>query len=234
VVARRVEAAPRIETPPEAALRFHLSCRDRDAPCLDGVGLLVSLGEEEPNRCTAALVAPDRVLTASHCLSPETRAPGAACDDTWIAFPPIGGREMEWARCARVLDAIALPDESLTMRRDVAMLELARPVSRDVLPIDPRAPEEGSIVTIVSVRPHPIYPTYHELYERLCRVATRESAIETFGPSAGRVGWLMDCPSYRGNSGSPVLDGRGHIRSVLHGGSHPVHGIAITTSLDAR
>lgn len=186
--------------------------------------------DPEAQRCTAVLVAHDRVLTASHCLAPSERESGAACAEIWIGFTASGGGPMEWAGCAEVIAANAV-DEASVMQRDVALLRLSRPIERTIHAVDERPLEPGSIVTVLAVRPHPIYPLYHELYERLCRVATRESAVETFGEEAARVGWLMDCPSHGGNSGAPVLDARGSVRALLHAGSTPVQGIGITSSL---
>lgn len=215
--------------PPGATTQYRLSCRDRGA-CPDGVGLLVRPADPEAQRCTAVLVAPDRVLTASHCLAASERAAGAPCAEIWIGFAASGGAPMEWAACAEVMSAHRV-DEDAVMQRDVALLRLRRDVRRTTHPVDARPPDAGSIVSVIAVRPHPIYPLYHELYERLCRVATRESAVETFGEEAAQVGWLIDCPSHGGNSGAPVLDARGHVRALLHGGSAPLHGIGVTSAL---
>ena len=84
-------------------------------------------------------------------------------------------------------------------------------------------------MTVLAVAPHPIYDTQHELVTRLCRVASEQSAVSTFGEGAARVGWLMECPSYPGNSGSPVLDGAGRLRALVHAGSASVQGIGISS-----
>lgn len=192
--------------------------------------MLARAAEPEAQRCTVSLIAPDRVITASHCLRPEERVAGASCRGEWVAFPGEDGAPMEWVACSEVERANAV-DESSVMRNDVAVLRLAHAVPRPVLEVDPRPPEEGSIVTIVAVRPHPIYSSQHEIEGRRCRVATRQSASEVFGEQARAVGWLMNCPSQPGNSGSPVLDARGRIRALMHGGSAPIHGVGVTSGL---
>lgn len=95
VATRRPIATP--DEPPPVATQNRLSCRDRGVPCPDGVGLFVRPADPDAQRCTAVLVAPDRALTASHCLAPSERRAGARCDDIWIGFTSSGGAPMEWA-----------------------------------------------------------------------------------------------------------------------------------------
>jgi len=181
-------------------------------------------------RCTASLIGPDLALTASHCLPPSTRHVGAACGSMWMTFAEAPERPAEWVSCQSVLHASASP-EATVLETDLAIIRLARPVAREPLGLAFVPTDASAIVSVVAIRPHPIYPSQHELSSRLCRVATRESAVEQFGADAARVGWLIDCPSYPGNSGAPILDRRGRIRAVLHGGSGPVDRIAITSDL---
>lgn len=209
---------------------FRLQCRDTLAPCPPSVGLLVRAEHESTQRCTVALVGPDRVITASHCLRESERRAGAHCDDTWIALPHTRSRAMEWVGCDRVERADRI-DEGSVMRQDVAVLRLRHPVDRPPLLVYAVAPAEGSIVTVLAVAPHPIYDTQHELVRRLCRVASEESAVSTFGDGAARVGWLMECPSYPGNSGSPILDGDGRLRALVHAGSPSVQGVGVSSGL---
>ena len=192
--------------------------------------MLLRTVDDDVERCTVALVAPDEVITASHCLDTPARAEGALCHGVWIAFATTASHPLEWAACDHVLHANVV-DDAEVMRSDVARLRLARPVDRPTLPVLGEAPDEGSIVTVLSAREHPIYPRHNEIVPRLCRVATSESAVETFGEAASSVGWLIDCPSYPGNSGSPVLDAQGRLRSLMHAGSAPWQGIGVTSTL---
>lgn len=199
--------------------------------CPPSVGMVVFPGREpdvlgriRPARCTGTLIAPDRVLTASHCLTTPT------CLGAWITFPATETRPAGFAHCAWVL-AQDPDDADAVLLEDWAILQLDRPIDRPVATLDHTPVAPGTIVTVASVTPHPIYDSRHELEGRLCRVETSEAAEARLGAGARRVGWLSGCPIEPGNSGSPVLDAEGRLRALVHAGSHPVFGIGVTTAL---
>ena len=199
--------------------------------CPPSVGMVVfpgrepdALGRIRPARCTGTLIAPDRVLTASHCLTTPT------CLGAWITFPATETRPEGFAHCAWVL-AQDPDDADAVLLEDWAILQLDRPIDRPVATLDHTPVAPGTIVTVASVTPHPIYDSRHELEGRLCRVETSEAAEARLGAGARRVGWLSGCPIEPGNSGSPVLDAEGRLRALVHAGSHPVFGIGVTTAL---
>ncbi|MGE0784557.1 MAG: serine protease [Sandaracinaceae bacterium] len=233
--ASRTVSAPDVPSVLDPAMsELHVQCRDRFGPCPSSVGLFVRRDGDDLERCTAALIGHDTVLTASHCLPIAARRAGASCRGAWIGFVPNeapADTPAEWVECRTVERADAVDDREV-MRRDVAVLRLHHALARTPVPIDGSAPREGSIVTVVSVRPHPIYRSQSELEARLCRVASTPSAELLFGPAASEVGWLMECPSYPGNSGSPVLDGDGRLRAMLHAGSNASLGVAVLSALE--
>jgi hypothetical protein len=216
--------------PPRARTELHVRCDDPHG-CPSAVGLLVVEGEpgSEPERCTTTLIAPDKALTASHCLAPEQRHAGASCAQTWLAFPETADAAAETVSCARVLSAVTDASGD-ALHQEHAILLLDRPLARRALEVDATPPDSNSIVTVVSITPHPVYGSTHALRTRLCRSIDSEPAQAVLGPSAANVGWLASCPIARGNSGSPVLDTAQRIRAIVHGGTARSSGYAVTSA----
>ena len=229
-------AAPDAETRPATSLAppapvLFVRCEDR-ASCPSGVGMLVVEADAPaaPERCTAALIGSDRVITASHCLAPAERRAGASCSRTWVSFPETADAPAEWATCAHIVFASDVPGQD-ALRQEYAVLRLQRSVARAPLTIDAAPPEPNSIVTVVSVTPHPVYGSTHALSSRLCRAVDAEPATRALGPAAANVGWLASCPIAPGNSGSPVLDYHGRIRAIVHGGTSLTSAFAVTSGV---
>ena len=207
-------------------------CEDLTS-CPDAVGMLVvdARSDEEPMRCTVTLIERDRVLTASHCLTAADRRSDAPCARTWVMFPQTSSAPEESIACSRVLAATEVVGHD-ALHQEHAVLQLERASTRVPLAIDPQPPQAGSIVTVASITPHPVYGTTHALSTRLCRVIDSTPAERELGAAAGNVGWLANCPIARGNSGSPVIDYDGSVRAIVHGGTSLSSGFGVTSQLE--
>jgi protease YdgD len=162
--------------------------------------------------CTGALIAPDLVLTAGHCLF--DRARGVPEDVGAIVFR-AGLREGDAVAEARAVRAVAHPDydpyeptSAFSIRHDLALVQLARPIPAAVAaPFAVQAPGAGSKVSVVS------YAQGREdalSWQRACTVLGRQDGL-----------LALNCDVDFGSSGAPVFDvsdGRARIVSVISAG----------------
>jgi hypothetical protein len=194
--------------------------------------MVVFEGDGELERCTGTLVGRDLVITASHCVTSALRRAGASCAGAWMAFPARGASPGEWVQCREVAHVFGSVSRD-ALQSEYALLKLAHAPKRTPLRLLDAPIEPGSIVTVVSVTPHPVYGTSHALATRLCRAIGSEPAVQELGPSAAGVGWLSHCPMRAGNSGSPVLDGQGRVRAIVHGGTWTGFELGVTSRVAA-
>lgn len=162
--------------------------------------------------CTGALIAPDLVLTAGHCVLTRD---GAAVPAGRIRFRAglANGTALAEASVARTIvdpDYRSMdPAPPEMIARDVALLQLAEPIPTSLIsPLTVARPGKGDEVSVVS------YAQGREevlSWQRVCHVI-------------GRQGQLIatDCDVTFGSSGAPVLDRSGYrarIVSIVSAGS---------------
>ncbi|APX12876.1 trypsin-like serine peptidase [Tateyamaria omphalii] len=179
--------------------------------------------------CTGALIAPNLVLTAGHCLFDKTT--GDRIDHTQVEFL-AGWRNGRASAYRNVRRAVVHPDYSYAghvksdgVRNDLALLELEHPI-RDgkILPFDTAArPPRGATVGVVS------YATGRSeapSLQELCRVLAQQDGL-----------LVTSCTVEFGSSGAPIFvidEGRAQIVSVVSAKAE-VEGEAVSlgTSLGA-
>ncbi|MBB4022562.1 MULTISPECIES: trypsin-like serine peptidase [Actibacterium] len=182
--------------------------------------------------CTGALVAPDLVLTAAHCLYDKSTGRQVSLEDLEFLAGWRNGRAEAYRRVRRVVEhprySFATADRVDRVAYDLALVELERPIRlTGVTPFDTaRRPRKGDEVGVVS---------YAE--DR----AEAPSLQEVCHVLAGRAGVLMlSCSVNFGSSGAPVFtfeDGVPRIVSVVSSkaevGDRPVALVAsLAGSLD--
>ncbi len=147
--------------------------------------------------CTAALIAPDRVLTAAHCLF--DRRTGERIDPAQLEFL-AGWRNGRAAAYRQVRRAVVHPDYAFDatdtaarVRNDLALLELQQPIRNTV--ITPfgiaRPPRKGAQVGVVS---YAVDRADAPSLQQLCDVKARQQGI-----------LVMSCSVDFGSSGAPVF-----------------------------
>lgn len=166
----------------------------------------------ERSFCTATLVAPDKVLTAAHCLF--DRITGERVPDTQMTF--LAGWRTGRAEAIRGISASAIEPgfhftrgETLDrVASDLALLQLDQPIRLPTVrpfAIDSAAPAQGARVAVVSyARDRAEAPS---LQDRCAVLDQRRDGV-----------MVLSCAIDFGASGAPVFtvaDGQARIVSVL-------------------
>ena len=157
--------------------------------------------------CTGALIAPDLVLTAAHCLFDKQS--GMRVDHAKIEFLAgwRNGRASayRWVRRAVIHPDYSYDDALATarVRNDVALLELHHPIrNTTVIPFETDArPVKGGRIGVVSyAKDRSEAPSIQEM----CRVLARQQGV-----------LVMSCDIDFGSSGAPVFSFDGETARIV-------------------
>jgi hypothetical protein len=203
--------------------------------------------------CSGALVAPNLVLTARHCVSravtatPSCDARGRSHNGDHLANDAdpadiavyVGSKvrpdqDLPWAHASRTLH----PTGKVLCDADVAFIVLDRPITNvTVLPIRLHSPvEPGDVVVPVGFGGGPANAVgVRVARDRSLVLATGPAANSETGAVLGPREFEVDSATCRGDSGGPAIDIRsGEIVGVVsRGGSCSAPGNHVYTRVDA-
>ena len=187
-------SAPTLAATLPAPAADHHAVVDADGYPWSSVGKLFnSIG----GACTAAAIAPDKVLTAAHCLYAFRTRRFLQPDSIHFL---LGYARGDYRIHARVASYAVGPgydpaDETRTAARDWAVLTLAEPLPPAVRPLALAAgvPPTGTAIEIGGFAQDRAY------------LMTADTHCRLLGPSAGTPVLAHDCVIAHGDSGAPLL-----------------------------
>lgn len=170
----------------------------------EGVG---RLDVEGKGFCTGALIAPDLVLTAAHCL--YDRSSGKRVDISTMEFR-AGWRDGRASAYRQVRRAVVHPDYDFDgtvtterVRNDLALIELDRPIrNTTVIPFETaERPAKGDSIGVVS---YALDRSEAPSMQEMCHVMARQNGV-----------LIMSCDVNFGSSGAPIFSFDGDTAKIV-------------------
>ncbi len=209
-----------------------LTCSDL-AYCPEAVARMFAINFEDVNNsstCSAFLVAPDLVMTNSHCVFGLKMSLEKICSGIYFSFQINGFNHS--AQCSKIL----WRDERQVGRHfykngdnDFALIRLDHNVPIVPLKLAPTSPRPGQ----------ELYPiVVDQIGGYNARITKLDCLAEKSIPKFGVI-QLSDCPIISGNSGSPVLDQEMNVVALIFASSdnkirHPSDELSIRTKSSSK
>lgn len=193
--------------------------RENSSACPPAVGMLLAIGENSIQQCTAFLANNNEMLaTSSHCIPEDLKKEGAVCTDRIkVMFPDVGNLPGSEAKCLEVLSASRVEAINGQFNPDYAFIRLDRPVPRDILVVNREGLKEGQVVKVSEMIPTTTIHLMGEIRSKFCTAVQNSFALPQFDNEATQV-VTLNCPfAYiPGNAGAPVIDDGDTVRAIVH------------------
>ncbi|MBA2404387.1 MAG: trypsin-like peptidase domain-containing protein [Bdellovibrionales bacterium] len=190
----------------------NITCGDQEF-CPEGVARMFAINFEDVNTsstCSAFLIAPDLVMTNSHCVYGKKLSLAKICSGLYFVFPHNGFSYS--AQCSQII----WRDNRQQGRRhyrdgdnDFALIRLDQNI-----PLQPLKLRRGGLRAGAKVYPVVV----DQVGGYTAKITKLECLVEKVMPKYGVV-QLSGCPVISGNSGAPVMDEDFNVVGVIFASS---------------
>jgi len=163
--------------------------------------------------CTAELIAPDKMVTNSHCFGePEQNDnPDQLCKNATVIFPSNSAGGSERAHCAKILVKSDITEKDYR-QPDYAVFQLDRSFRRAYAHVSRAGLADGE--KVYSARINPNFSGYGTVVAAECTVVHRSFFRPQATSDTDAIEITRGCRSIAGNSGSAVTDAQGNIKAL--------------------
>ena len=198
------QSAPKIQNITPEQMDSYLSqqriyCEDPEF-CPDGMARLFSINFDDnakSSMCAGFLVAPDLVITNSHCIWVGKIGLEKTCSGLYFAFPTLSGFS-HTALCSKILwrdDRTGGSSYYKAGHNDFALIQLDRQVPVSPMSLRSNAMTPGSTVYPVAM------DQFNIMDAKVLKLSCKVKKLDNLG-----VAELENCPVIAGNSGSAVMN----------------------------
>ncbi|MBC7692373.1 MAG: trypsin-like peptidase domain-containing protein [Methylotenera sp.] len=193
-----------------------ITCEDLDQ-CPSAAGMLLSATGDDAGACSAFLISPSIVMTNSHCLPADLKAPHTPAQGRLrMLFPETLADEGQTIEVAEVIDASNLHVSADVLEsRDYAFLKLAKESPRKPFTLSRAGVPDGLPLTSVRMTPQSKTVPLGLIQVVQCQAHQKTYFLPRFSNNLSPVVAFSDCDVEHGNSGSALLDPQGNVRAIL-------------------
>ncbi|MCO5143864.1 MAG: S1 family peptidase [Oligoflexia bacterium] len=204
----------------EAAVRIASNaspkCAKGSDDCSLSVGLLTYATSDGAAQCTASLVAPNIILTNTHCVPDDLKKANSSCSGRmWMNFIQASGYDSK-LECDRVLFASDKRDGKI--EADYAYIKLAKSSNRPYFEMSREGFSDNELVHLYKMNPISAANGFSgELKKVVCRTVMDSLLPKKFDvqSNTSSVVTFADCQVIPGNSGGPIVGASGKVKGVI-------------------